>query len=242
MITVQQLETQHPLAAEVLWTMAYYNRLNIPQFLLIRSLTARGFGDASDYHLDKALGTLVAYSFINVATGKQGESYTMHRLLQVFARYWLKERRGTDAEWASKALASLRLELPKLEYENWAKYAELLPHLAELIDFRPVSSLPVDDFGISLIASAGYLEVRAQYLLASHYANLALETLCETLRDEHPTTADARCRLASIYRDMGQPQEAESLSRSAISIYGKVLGSGNAQSLGALQTLSGVLR
>jgi tetratricopeptide (TPR) repeat protein len=242
MITVQQLETQHPLAAEVLWTMAFYNRLNIPRSLLIRSVAARGWGDTSDYHLDKAIGTLVAYSFINIATSKQGESYTMHRLLQVFARYWLKEHRRTAAEWASKALASLRLELPKLEYENWAKYAELLPHLAELIDFRPVSSLPVDDFGVSLIAGAAYLEVRAQYHLASHYANLALETLCENLGHEHPTTADARCRLASIYRDMGQLQEAERFSRSAISIYRKVFGSGNEQSLGALQTLSGVLR
>jgi hypothetical protein len=34
-ITVQQLEAEHPMAAEALWVMTFYNRQNIPRYLLL---------------------------------------------------------------------------------------------------------------------------------------------------------------------------------------------------------------
>ena len=113
-ITTEQLETQHPAAAETLFMMAFYNRQEIPRCLLIQENSSsipsiyseyisntppnsRDFlsDDTADFVLDHAIGTLVAYSLFSVIYDTETESYSIHRLVQMFTLYWLAKHRKT---------------------------------------------------------------------------------------------------------------------------------------------------
>src|SRR5207245_732124 len=68
----------------------------------------------AEISVDEAIGTLVAYSFINVAYTENGEKYTLHRLVQTFTRYWLRDYRRTADLWATNSLWVLVNEFPKM--------------------------------------------------------------------------------------------------------------------------------
>lgn len=260
MITAQQLEDQHPAAAETLFMMAFYSSQNIPRYLLVQESVLPGssngsecvtnlpspksnstLGDTADYLLSQAIGTLVAYSLINIAYDSQPESYSIHRLVQSFTRYWLVEHRNTADSWAAKAVNSLSREFPATEFEDWMKSAQLLPHVLKFVDLQPVSHLPPLRFGVLLIACSNYLRMRAHYVLASKYAHLAIEILEKSPEELNFAILDAKCSLALIYRSTARFQEAEQLLRPAIENCSIVLGA-DTRTLSAVATLSVVLR
>lgn len=229
-ITALQLEEQHPQAADALWKMSAYNSQKIPRYLLSISKTVNpsNFKDNEscttginqqntakasseiklEYLLDRAIGTLIAYSFINVSSERPGESYNLHRLVQVFAQYWLKEFRHSANEYAAKALTSLSSHFPMLEYEDWARSAELLPHLQAIIDYQKISYLPAKELGLILTAASTYLRLHARYSTARKYINLGIATFRDVLGDEDSLTIDAGCCLARCFHDENQFEEA----------------------------------
>lgn len=271
-ITVQQLEDLHPRAAEALWLMAFYNRQNIPRYLLLKRTgsssanlvpsdnteDAHGFGgfhhktkmncvtheiDASSELLfDEAIGTLVAYSFINVAYTENGEKYTLHRLVQTFTRYWLKDYRRTADSWAMKSLYFLVNEFPKAEYEDWTKAAELLPHVQVIHTYQPTSNLPAREFGVLLTAVATYLRTKAQFPMAEDYIHQALAILSEDLGGEDPITMDAWYCLGHIHNGLGRFREAEKTYRLLIDYYSNALGKSHASVFHVASLLSSTLR
>jgi len=234
MITVQQLEAQHPRAADLLWMMAFVNHQSIPRSLLIdRSFIQKTFDEhtskaapnlgeeeatpkarlAMEYDLDEAIGVLRAYSFINISSTKQGEDYAIHRLVQLFSRYWLKDHRQTFLIWESRMLAAVLREFPKKEYENWTKCAQLLPHVQGFVDSPYVSMLPALDLGSLLTVVSTYLRMKGQFVLAEEYINLAIKRLDKDLGQDDAATLEAKGCLALILRDTDRLDEAERLLR-----------------------------
>jgi hypothetical protein len=261
MITTQQLEDQHPAAAEALFMMAFYNQQEIPRYLLIqensssiRSINPENIsntppksrdllsGDTADFVLDQAIGTLLAYSLVNVAYDTEPESYSIHRLVQMFTLYWLAKHRKTADMWAGKVLTCLVREFPAKEYDDWNKSAELLLHVLNFVDLRPSSALSPSFLGNLLIACSRYLTMRAQFALATKDANLAIETVGKKQGNLNITIMDARYSLARIYRITAYFREAENLLRVVIGNYSNVFDAANARTLSATAVLSHVLR
>lgn len=234
-ITVHQLENYYPRAAEVLWMMAFFNNQHIPRFLLVNSpagLTPRsnGFkgrefsGDESrneselmrEYYLDEAIGTLRAYSFINIVSSETGEAYTLHRLVQMFSRYWLKSRKLNFVAWESRMLTALVQEWPKQEYEEWDKAAQLLPHAQGFMDSLSARQQNSKDLGVLLTSVSTYLRMKGQYALAEKYVRAAIDTLHPQFGDDDPLTLEARVVLALVWRETDRLNEAEELLRSIV--------------------------
>jgi tetratricopeptide (TPR) repeat protein len=258
---MQQLEAQRPVAAEALFVMAFYNREKIPRYLLIQEnsssvpstspkcisntppnnhdLLSR---DAAHFILDQAIGTLVAYSLLSVAYDTEPESYSIHRLVQMFTLHWLAKHRKTADMWAGKALRCLVREFPAKEYDDWNKSAELLPHVHNFVDLQPSLTPPPLFLENLLIACSRYLTMRAQYALATKYANLAIEMVEKKQGDLNITIMDARYCLARIYRNTAYFREAEDLLRVVIGNYSNVFGAADARTLSAAAVLSHVLR
>jgi tetratricopeptide (TPR) repeat protein len=266
MITVRQLETQQPRAADVLWMMAFFNNQNIPRYLLIshspsqessRELTdnqnnldldlgkekpGKESQIMSEYYLDEAIGVLKAYSFINVISYEQGEGYTLHRLVQIFSRYWLKEHKHTFQTWESRMLSSLLREFPKREYEDWTKSAQLLPHVQGFVDSPYGSKLPPGDLGVLLSLASTYLRMKGQFSLAEQYVGLAIKILTTGLGEDDEATLEAKGCLALIWRDTDQLGEAETMLRSIIEKSIKLAGRDDSKTIQVMMNLGSVLR
>lgn len=261
MITVRQLEDQHPRAAEALWLMAFYNRQNIPRYLLLNltqpppsNLLASDRRDDvqvvsqpevkedAELSLDLAIGTLVAYSFINVSDTERGENYTLHRLVHKFTRYWLKDYRRTADSWATKSLEFLSKEIPPFTYENWTKVTELLPHVEIILSYQPASHLPARGLGVLLSAAAYCSRAKAQYPLAEEYIRRAITTLSAALGAEDPLTMQARYFLALVCLDAGRYKEAEDTFRVLVRYLSDTLGENHEKVFFASSDLSNTLR
>jgi tetratricopeptide (TPR) repeat protein len=261
MVTVRQLEDQHPRAAETLWLMAFYNRQNIPRYLLLKAIEpspsnlqasdrrsdAQGVShhevrEDAELFLDLAISTLVSYSFINVSDTERGENYTLHRLVHKFTWYWLKDCRRTADSWATKALEFLSANFPSPEYENWTKAAELLPHVEVILSYQPAYQLPAYELGVLLTAAANYLRERAQFPLAEDYIRRAITTLKVGLGPENPITMEAFYCLAHICHGIGRFREAEDTWRMLIRFYSHSVGESQARVFLASSLLGATLR
>jgi hypothetical protein len=103
-------------------------------------LSLMAFLDGQKEHLDvkdtNAIGTLQAFSMIAAET--DGETYSMHRLVQLFTQTWLTLQKSRD-KWEEEALELLSKELPNGEHENRKKCDALLPHAIAVLKYRPTS-------------------------------------------------------------------------------------------------------
>ena len=106
-ITFEQVEHQDSRAAQLLWMMSFFDRQNIPAYLL------KGEGESQGAFAD-AIGTLKAFSFVigTLKSNTSNENFTVHRLVQVSTRYWLSTHKNRAEQCATKALVSLAREFP----------------------------------------------------------------------------------------------------------------------------------
>ncbi|MCJ1306895.1 hypothetical protein MMC25_000539 [Agyrium rufum] len=119
-MSFQQIKKEKPRAAEILSLMAMFDRQGIPRMLLRDR-------DETEASFRLAIGTLQAFSLITAEKGKDS-AFGMHRLVQLSTQTWL-ENEGTFDEWASKALRTLVLNYPKVEYKTWSLCEQLTPHI-----------------------------------------------------------------------------------------------------------------
>jgi hypothetical protein len=91
------MKKPEPRAAAMLPLMAMLDRQQIPKALLRRQ-------DEKDNGFFIAIGTLTGLSLITKEKGK--ETFAMHRLVQLFIRYWL-EQHNQEQYQAEEALALL---------------------------------------------------------------------------------------------------------------------------------------
>jgi hypothetical protein len=109
--------------------MASLDRQGIPKILLRRE----GDLDVKD---TSAIGTLQAYSLITIE--REDETFSMHRLVQLSTRAWLRLQ-GKKDMWEANALELLSREFPPGEYENRNECNTLLPHEIAVLNYIPAS-------------------------------------------------------------------------------------------------------
>ncbi|KAJ5662973.1 hypothetical protein N7507_003704 [Penicillium longicatenatum] len=87
-----------------------------------------------DDDFENDIATLRDYSFIS--TIEDGNMFTIHRLVQLTTRAWLKNR-GKIAIWTERFIKTLCDEFPVGNYENWEKCRVLFPHVKLAMFQRP---------------------------------------------------------------------------------------------------------
>ena len=102
--------------------MSVLDRQPIPESLL--SL------DKEEVELEKALGTLKAFSSITL--GKRRQEFSLHRLVHLATRNWLCMNKVLDT-WTEKALVLLSELFPTPEFENWEIWMNSLTHILCLV-------------------------------------------------------------------------------------------------------------
>lgn len=244
-ISVEQLEAQYPLAVQVLWKMAFLDRQNIPRCLLTYSIQSSeskddlevrpetedldvipqnrlGIRDLDShelYNFDIAIGRLKAYSFISTtenSSSDKEEHYTIHRLVQLFARHWLRDHKKSADLILSGTLVRLFYMFPQeAKLQEWPLCADLLPHLLQLPDIEGSPVLRLGYYAGSLFEVAHYLREIGQYTGAKSSIRCAIAMITGDQR-HYRFLLKCQFRLASILCHEGSLTEAEELQRQLV--------------------------
>ncbi|MGW4905138.1 FxSxx-COOH system tetratricopeptide repeat protein [Streptomyces sp. NPDC004270] len=214
--TLTTVENRDPLAAALLYAMAWLAPDDIP-----RNLLAPLAQDTIS--LGKALGALHAYNMVTF-TSQQGVS--VHRLVQTVLRTY-----GTDHATAPRGRREAEHAVhqafspePNAEAAHAGPWQRLMPHVMALLESTPPGHSTSSDTRDTYYAAAQHLlqQGRDAQTIVLRKAILAQEV--QALGDTHPNTLTTRHNLAHAYREAGDLERAIPLFETTLAQEVQVLG------------------
>jgi tetratricopeptide (TPR) repeat protein len=230
-LSFDQIKRDEPRAAEILSLMALLDRQGIPEMLL-RQTEHLAVEDTN------AIGTLQAFSLITAE--RDGETYSMHRLVQLCTQAWLSLQKSRD-RWEEKALELLSKELPNGEHENRKKCEALLPHAIAVLKYRhpPNSNLLRADI---LYKLAWFDWRQGRYKHATTRCQESYSERQRILGPDDRNTLDSLGLLASAFWNQGRWKEAEELDVQVMETRSRVLGAEHPDTLTSMGDLASTYR
>jgi len=175
-IAMQRVQDEQPAAADLLYLCAFLASDDIPRDLI------RGGCEHLPEALAVAVTDLIAFNNMVAALRryslleKEGEAFSVHRLVQAVTR----ERLGEEAcaVWAEIAvrLVESAFLFDEDDESTWSSCVRLLPHALIAIDYGEAWQVAAEETGRLLDRLGGYFQVSAQFSTA-HTVHLA--ELCE---------------------------------------------------------------
>jgi nucleoside phosphorylase/tetratricopeptide (TPR) repeat protein len=224
LISFNQIQHQNQVAAEYLSFMACISPRNIPQSLLPSHSTKKQTLDA--------LGLLNAYSFTN----NQATDISMHRLVHIATRNWLKKKE-LFSYWIQKVACQIQEVFPDYHHTKRKLWRKYLPHALALIR--------EDDFIKKEKRHTGLIQKIADCLTSDgrfHEAEALYKQLLEIDQHrngpEHPDTLTSMANLASTYRKQGRWHEAEKLDVEVLEMRKALLGAEHPGTLTSMANLA----
>lgn len=221
-ISFEQISQENRLAAELLSLMSVLDRQGIPQYLLRDE-------HANDLDFENFLAPLEEFSLITLE--KTGQSFQMHRLVQMAINSWL-ERHGKLDLWKQNAVKLIAKSLPSWKYQFWKTWEILLPHSEVVLCYvSPGTEIQLLHAEI-LNRTARYFEERGRYDEAKERCQSALEIRQLLLSEDDLEIVGSLVLLARLERvngNNGVPDidKAEAISRRVLDISERVHGQNN---------------
>jgi hypothetical protein len=223
-ISFDYIRQTKPSAAELLSLMSFFDRQGIPENLLrvqAESNHKSGSellndssdeGDASESEMvdgfEDDITTLRDFSFISVS--ENSIFFTMHRLVQLTTRIWLKTH-GQKEQWKERFISNLCYEFPTGEYENWEKCRPLFPHVKSAMSQRPESKEYLRKWATLLYRGAWYAQKSGNIADMRALASKSRKQRVVLLGAENEEALESTAMLAEAYRLEGWWEEAEKL-------------------------------
>jgi tetratricopeptide (TPR) repeat protein len=233
-LSLEAIESEHPLAGEILRTLAWFSPDPIPRDLVYR------IHEEDPLTVDDALALLHAYSMVNLTS----QTVTIHRLVQAVARladpadpHRTPEAISRAGSRAEKILLESLPENPLFNVDNWPRWRELLPHaLALTSHISPEQDTPV--IASILVEASGFLQGDGHYNQAIQAAQRAVSSYGEMQGPDSVDTLTARSYLASAYRAAGDLAIAAPLHQRNLADAERALGEDHPQTLVARANLA----
>jgi len=213
LISFTQMKRHNALAAEYLSYIGVILREDIHISLLPPedSLLKRG----------KAIGTLIAYSFLTPR--KEEQSYDVHRLVHLATRSWLS-RDNELSIWEDRALHRLVEVLPEdgrlINREMWTRYLPHAIHLANAIKISKKNEMVT----MALLHRLGDCQLDiGQYGEAEKIHRRALDLRERVIGKEHEDTLVSRNEIGLSLQYQGKYPEAEKIYREILTLNEKLL-------------------
>ena len=230
-LSFDQISKQNPRAAQMLSLMSMFDRQGIPTDLL------REPGERT-LEFKAAMATLSLFSLVN--TEVSGTRLSLHQLVQLSIRAWLKQE-NTESYWREQALAAIAARLPSGEYESWAVCASLSSHVQAVRKFTFNSRSSLISYASVIQRAARYDETQGRYEDACAESAKALEIYESILGLDDVTTLASISSLASATRGRNDFQSAEELHRRAFEGRLHLLGPDHQDTLRSMSDLAYVL-
>ncbi|KFA68627.1 hypothetical protein S40285_09472, partial [Stachybotrys chlorohalonatus IBT 40285] len=230
LISFEHIRRDMPLAAEYLRFICYLAERDIPISLLPRREDMMA--------ADKAISTLVGYSFIS--RGKAPDRYDIHRLVRLITRNWLDEQ-GEEVRQVTATIHQLSKAFPWPKHENREVWTSYLPHAQSALELQEKC---IDEEAlISLLHNVGqYANLLGKYAEAEQMRWQTLKLSEKVLGQEHPDTLTSMSNLANTLRNQGKYAEAEQMHRQTLKLREKVLGQEHPDTLTSMSNLANTLR
>ncbi|KAL3455044.1 P-loop containing nucleoside triphosphate hydrolase protein [Aspergillus heterothallicus] len=251
-ISFDYIRREKPSAAELLSLMSFFDRQGIPEDLIrpqpLTGCTARiemsddssdgessesGSNGCPDFEDD--VTTLSNYSFILV--NESGTSFTMHRLIQLTTRAWLKNY-GEIEQWREKFLGNLSNKIPTGAYENWERCRLLFPHVRAAMSQRPQSRECLLRWATLLYRGAWYALQSGNIADAREMASKSHKQRLKLLGAEAKETLASTAILAEAYSLEGRWEKAKQLQVQVMQTSKTKLGADHPDTLTSMANLA----
>lgn len=218
-ITLDRINEEQPLAADLLRAMAWYAPVAIPETLPSALL----IGQADPPEINAALGLLVAYGMITAQP--EDRTYLMHRLVQAYLRTPDTDdpHRSPELIGAAALLSThMHSAIPTDDGPaTWKEWDRIIPHIEHLLQGLIPESYDVatvmHDVGIHFLD-------RGQPGRALAYLDPALEGVVQLFGKDNPIALTYRHNLAGACKEAGEWERAISLFEETLNSRELVLG------------------
>ena len=229
-ISFEQIRKNDHRAAELLSLMSVLDRQTIPKALLS--------SDKEEVELEKALGTLKAFSLITPEQGRQ--AFNMHRLVYLATRNWMNMNEELDS-WTQKALVLLSQLFPHPKFENQEIWMAYLPHARIVLnsDHLPASENIAQATLLHKVSQAH--QGKGDYNSAETMAQKCLDLRKEVLGEKHVDTLYSLRNLGIVFWRQGKNKQAEKITRQALKDFEEILGKEDSSALASINGLANVL-
>ena len=155
-----------------------------------------GFRARREDRFEKGISILKSYSL--VMTNEHGDSFVMHRLVQLWLKAWL-QRVGELEDWKMKFLTILSEAFPKDPYSNMAKCKRIFPHAVLAINYRPADVNHSELYATLLENASSYAKVIENYEMAETMSEAAFRCSKESPGARKSLILERALKLASIF-------------------------------------------
>ncbi|OQE16973.1 hypothetical protein PENSTE_c022G00411, partial [Penicillium steckii] len=253
-ISFNHLRQTNPSAAELLSFMSFFDRQGIPENLIRLRPEANctsgselldGYSDEEisesdgEPEFEDYITTLRDYSFVSIS--ENSTLFTMHRLVQLTTRAWLKSH-GQLERWKDRFINMLCDEFPTGEYENWERCRPLFPHVKSAMSQRPASPQCQQEWATLLYRGAWYASQSGNIADTREMASKSRDQRSILLGHEHEEVIDCTSMLATAYWLDGRWEEAEQLNVQVMETRKTKLGEDHPDTLSSMANLASTYR
>ncbi|KAJ5707370.1 hypothetical protein N7488_007171 [Penicillium malachiteum] len=260
-ISFSHVRHTRPSAADLLSLMSFFDPQGISQELLLASRWEKSKStfnylqdvaessreensdSSSESNQDHAftddIQTLRDYSFIHMSA--DSTVFTMHRLVQLTARSWLKTQ-GQLEQWKERFIHNLRSNFPKGNFENWTRCQALFAHVQCAVVQKPYAVNSLQEWASLLHEAASFIWTRGNFDESKRMAEKAMKVRIKLFGPENEETLNSLAMLGLAYSLGGQWKEAEELHVRVIETCKRVLGLEHPSTLTSMANLASTYR
>ena len=236
-VSLDHLERTHIPALNILYFMSVLAASRIPKYLLLNGPPDSKF-PMSMVDLDGYIASLLSYSFIRLTQDQS--CLDVHPLVRDVTRTRL-HRKGDLAVWEKTALKAVSYEFPRVDFGEWEKCGELLPHALVVLE----SDAAKDDENslacLKLCQKAGIYTMQiCEYTIANNLLQEAYVSTVKLLGRDSTQSASAATLLARLFLYMGKTHEAAELEEQARKSRTRILGSEHPDTLSSMSNLASI--
>lgn len=188
-----------------------------------------------DHNFEDDITTLRDFSFISI--NRDGTLFTMHRLVQLTVRVWLKADRQLE-RWKEQFIMTLWQRFPTGEYENWAQCQSLFPHMKSAMSQKPEPQDILEKLATLLSNGAWYAQDIGNFIESQDMASESRKQRSLIFGSDSEKTLNSSAMLAEAYRLDGQRGEAEKLHAQVMEIRKTKLGADHPSTLTRINNLA----
>ena len=181
---------------------------------------------------------LRSYSFISVS--RDGNTFEMHRLVQLATRKWLTENNQLE-HWERQFLQNMDAELPNGEYENWERCQLFFPHVTLTATRKPKNQELWRNWASILYKGAWYAGRMGDGVQTEILALQSMKARKKVLGEDHTDTLRSMDLVGRGRRLQGRWSAAEELFVQVMETSKKKLGQDHPSTLTSMYVCMYVL-
>ncbi|KAJ5532209.1 hypothetical protein N7494_008761 [Penicillium frequentans] len=248
-ISFDYIRRRRPSATDLLSLMSFFDRQGISEDILqVQQNQQRsekdGLNDSdtdsesrNNLDADFEENITILRDFSLIAVGKDNISFTMHRLVQLTIRTWLKTHDQLE-HWKEQFIEKLYSEFPTAQYKNWEKCRSLFPHVKGAVSQRPESQFYIQQWTELLYRGAWYAQELGYITESREMASRSRKFRLKYLGEESEEALASTGILAEAYRFEGRWEEAEHLEVQVMEVSKAKLGVDHPSTLTSMANLA----